>query len=125
MTIRPLVVLLALAVGVLGVGGSRQGSAASSGDYGILETFAPQSATVRLYRTANSGSSWTLVSRTGLYDTGSTQKALPYECDKTITFTSPTLGWASSFCNGGPPFLYRSTDGGADWYALARVPLPK
>ncbi len=44
MTIRPLVVLLVLAVGVLGVGSPRQGSAATSGDHGVLETFAPRSA---------------------------------------------------------------------------------
>jgi photosystem II stability/assembly factor-like uncharacterized protein len=83
------------------------------------------SSTVRLYRSADGGSSWALVSHTGLYDAGSTPGALPYGCDKTITFTSPTVGWASSYCNGGSPFLYRSGDGGAQWHALARVPLPQ
>ncbi len=83
------------------------------------------SESVALYRTSDGGSSWRLVSRTGLYDKGSTPRALPYGCDKTITFTSPTVGWAASFCNGGSPYLYTSRDGGAHWHALAPVPLPK
>jgi photosystem II stability/assembly factor-like uncharacterized protein len=83
------------------------------------------SATVRLYRSGDGGSSWTLVSRTGLYDTGSTPRALPYGCDKTISFTSATVGWAASFCNGGSPYLSRSRDGGARWHALPPVPLPQ
>lgn len=45
MTIRPLVVLAALAACMLGFGGSRQGSAAISSDHGIFEAFVPQSAT--------------------------------------------------------------------------------
>ncbi len=83
------------------------------------------SSTVRLYRTSDGGSSWTLVSRTGLYDADSTPGALPYDCDKRIAFTSPTVGWAASTCLGGSPPPYRSADGGARWHALARVALPK
>jgi photosystem II stability/assembly factor-like uncharacterized protein len=82
------------------------------------------SSTLRLYRTSDGGSSWRLVSRTGLYDTGSTAGALPYRCDKTITFTTRTTGWAASVCSGGSPYLFRSDDGGARWHALARIPLP-
>jgi photosystem II stability/assembly factor-like uncharacterized protein len=83
------------------------------------------SETVHLYRTSDGGSSWTLVSRTGLYDAGSTPGALPYRCDKTIAFTAARVGWAAGYCNGGAPRLYRSTDGGSRWQALAPVPLPK
>ncbi len=83
------------------------------------------SSTVRLYRTSDGGSSWTLVSRTGVYDSRSTRDALPYGCDKTIAFTSLTVGWAASVCAGGPPPLYESADGGAHWRKLAPVPLPK
>jgi virginiamycin B lyase len=83
------------------------------------------SSTVRLYRTSDGGSTWRLVSRTGLYDVGSTRDALPYGCDKTITFTSPTVGWTSSFCAGTSAYLYASKDGGSHWHALPRVPPPK
>jgi len=83
------------------------------------------SSTVRLYRTFDGGSTWTLVSRTGLYDSGSTPGALPYGCDKTITFSSLTVGWAASVCIAGSPPLYESEDGGAHWRKLAQVPLPK
>jgi photosystem II stability/assembly factor-like uncharacterized protein len=79
---------------------------------------------VRLYRTSNGGSSWTLVSRTNLVGGSSTPGSLPSACDKAVTFTSPTVGWATSACAFWPPFIYRSTDGGAHWNALARIPRP-
>jgi photosystem II stability/assembly factor-like uncharacterized protein len=82
------------------------------------------SASVALHRTTDGGLTWTLVSHTAVPPAASTRGALPFGCDKTITFTSPTVGWASSFCNGGSPYLYRSGDGGAHWRPFAQVPLP-
>jgi photosystem II stability/assembly factor-like uncharacterized protein len=83
------------------------------------------SSTVRLYRTSDGGSTWTLVSRTGLYEKDSTPAALPYGCDKTLAFSSLTVGWAASICAGGLSPLYESADGGAHWQKLEPVPLPK
>ncbi len=81
------------------------------------------SETVELYRTASGGQSWTLVSRTG-FGAGaqSTPGALPFGCDKTISFTSAQVGYAALYCNGGTPYLYRSTDAGSRWQPLGRVP---
>lgn len=80
---------------------------------------------VELYRTSDGGSTWTLVSRTSLTNSSSsTPGALPGGCDKGISFTSPTVGWANSFCNGGDPYLYMSSDAGTTWHPLASPPLP-
>ena len=80
---------------------------------------------VTLSRTTAGGATWALVSRTGAPSGGrSTPGSLPSSCDKTITFTSPSGGWASSWCNGGSAVLYTTKDGGSRWYALSTVPLP-
>jgi photosystem II stability/assembly factor-like uncharacterized protein len=79
---------------------------------------------VSIYRTTNGGSSWQLVSRTAVDPDPSTAGALPFGCDKTLTFTSPTEGFASSFCNGGAPYLDVSSDSGAHWQPLSPVPFP-
>lgn len=83
------------------------------------------SESVELYRTSNGGRSWTLVSRTspGL-GAPSTPEALPFGCDKTITFTSAHIGYAASYCNGGPAYLYKSVDAGSHWQTLGPVPPP-
>jgi hypothetical protein len=75
------------------------------------------SATVWIYQTLDGGSTWVLVSHTGLYGQGSTPDSLPYACDKTITFTSATIGWASSDCDSGSSYFYMSSDGGSQWEA--------
>jgi photosystem II stability/assembly factor-like uncharacterized protein len=80
---------------------------------------------VKLFRTTDGGYTWTLVSETGLPGVApSTPDSLPFGCDKSITFTSPTVGWASSYCNGGSAFLYTTEDAGSRWYPLSTVPLP-
>jgi len=83
------------------------------------------SSTVWLYRTSDGGSTWRLVSHTGLPGAGSTPGALPYNCTKTINFTSPRIGWAAQFCNGGRARLYMTTDAGARWRQLAVPGLPR
>ena len=83
------------------------------------------SETVALFRTATGGATWNQASHTGLYDKSSTPGAMPFACDKTIAFTSPMVGWAAQYCNGGDPRLYLSNDGGSRWKPLAPVTLPK
>ena len=77
---------------------------------------------VGLYGSGDGGATWRLLSRTTGDGTPSTAHALPFGCDKSLTFTSQTVGWASSFCNGGPPYLETSTDGGARWQPEQAVP---
>jgi photosystem II stability/assembly factor-like uncharacterized protein len=82
------------------------------------------SMSVELYRTADGGVTWQLISRTTGDGTQETPDALPFGCDKSLTFTSPTVGWASSLCNGGQPYLETSADGGVRWRPLTPVSFP-
>lgn len=81
------------------------------------------SMSVDIYRTVDGGATWRLISQT-TGDSTATAGALPFECGKSLTFTSPNVGWASSFCNGGQPYLETSADGGARWHPVTPVPLP-
>jgi len=82
------------------------------------------SESVTLWRTYSGGTAWTLASRTPAGDEEGTPGALPFGCDKSVTFTSPTVGWAPFFCNGGTPDLYKTTDAGATWHPTTAPPLP-
>jgi photosystem II stability/assembly factor-like uncharacterized protein len=77
---------------------------------------------VSLYSTQDAGATWHRVSRTTGDGTEETVDHLPFGCDKSLTFTSQTVGWASSFCAGGQPYLGTSKDGGARWHAVSPVP---
>jgi photosystem II stability/assembly factor-like uncharacterized protein len=81
---------------------------------------------VDLYRTTDAGHHWTLVtssaSATDLAPTSS--GILPFACDKSFSFQTPTLGWVSLSCGGGAVAAYRSTDAGAEWSPVAFSPQP-
>jgi photosystem II stability/assembly factor-like uncharacterized protein len=79
---------------------------------------------VELYRTSDGGVTWQLISRTTGDGTQQTPDPLPFWCDKSLTFISQTVGWASSLCNGGQPYLETSTDGGVRWHPATPVPFP-
>ena len=79
---------------------------------------------VRIYRTLDGGATWDLVSQTAVPEATSTPDALPFGCDKGLTFTSAKAGWASTACAAGQPALYNSDDGGARWVQLPDVPVP-
>ncbi len=83
------------------------------------------SESVDLSRTTDGGATWTRVSRSGVPGNWpGTPAAIPFGCDKSVTFTSPTVGWSPFWCNGGRSALYRSTDGGSTWHAVPAVPYP-
>lgn len=73
---------------------------------------------VEIYRTADGGVTWGLVSKTDLTSTANPPGSLPGGCDKTLTFTSPQIGWASYLCNGGTAPLFKTSDGGNQWTPL-------
>lgn len=73
-----------------------------------------------LYRSDDGGRTWRFVSRTDV--SGRRPRALPFGCDKNgFGFATASRGWAGGYCPGGPPFLYRTDDGGRSW---RRQPLP-
>ena len=80
---------------------------------------------VDLWRTTDGGSQWALASRTGAGDVNGTPNAIPFGCDKSVVFTTPTEGWAPLFCAGGTPSLYKSTDAGTTWRPNPSPPLPR
>lgn len=68
-----------------------------------------------LYTSSDGGHAWRLVSRTSVNGTRR-PGPLPFGCDKSgFGFSTPTLGWAGGYCAGGPPFFYRTDDGGHSW----------
>jgi photosystem II stability/assembly factor-like uncharacterized protein len=88
------------------------------------------SESVDLWHTSDGGITWTRASRSTFAGTGapkSTPDAIPIGCDKSVTFTSPTVGWSPFVCSAGSGRatpLYQSTDGGSTWHALPEVPFP-
>ncbi len=72
---------------------------------------------IGLYRTVDGGLHWQEVSVTGPPSLLPTPDSLPFGCEKAITFTSPTVGWAGLTCAGYVDHLYETTDAGARWVA--------
>jgi photosystem II stability/assembly factor-like uncharacterized protein len=79
---------------------------------------------VWIYRTLDGGDTWNLVSQTAAAPASSTPGALAFGCDKAVTFTSPAVGWASTACAAGVPYLYTSDVAGGRWQQLPHVPVP-
>jgi photosystem II stability/assembly factor-like uncharacterized protein len=67
---------------------------------------------VTIYRTTTGGRTWRRASSNG---TSPTPDPIPFACDKSVTFTSPTDGFAASICNGGGGYIYATSDGGSRW----------
>ena len=67
---------------------------------------------VTIYRTTTGGRTWRRASSNG---TSPTPDSIPFACDKSVTFTSPTDGFAASICNGGGGYIYATSDGGSRW----------
>jgi photosystem II stability/assembly factor-like uncharacterized protein len=79
---------------------------------------------VRVYRTTDGGSHWSLTAQSPPMNSTSSA-GIPVGCDKTgITFVSAAAGWMSSDCAAGlSGELLVSRDGGVTW-APQRLPVP-
>jgi photosystem II stability/assembly factor-like uncharacterized protein len=84
---------------------------------------AMQQEAAALWRTANGGTTWSLVAETPpLGQPTSGSATLPTTCGKTgLAFVSAQVGWITGFCNDLSYAVLVSTDGGAHW---ASQPLP-
>jgi hypothetical protein len=81
---------------------------------------------VWIFRTLDGGAHWVLMSYTGSLDgvTSGTRGALDKGCDKTgLTFTSPTVGFATFACEGDATLYSRTDDSGRSWQTID-VPRP-
>jgi photosystem II stability/assembly factor-like uncharacterized protein len=81
---------------------------------------------VNLYRTTDGGRHWELVSTSAspTDPRAASATVLPFGCDKSFSFQSPTLGWVSFSCGDGAVEAYRSTDAGAEWSPVTFSPQP-
>lgn len=61
------------------------------------------SGTLRIYRSANNGRTWTI------------QKIYTTETLRSLTFTNPTTGWIA-LSRGGEGTLLHTTDSGRTWH---------
>jgi photosystem II stability/assembly factor-like uncharacterized protein len=81
---------------------------------------------VNLYGSTDGGQHWELVSSSAspANPTPASGAILPFGCDKSFSFQSPTLGWVSFSCGDGAVEAYRSTDAGAEWSPVTFSPQP-
>ncbi len=77
-----------------------------------------------VYRTTTAGRTWREVSHNDPSSEKSSPDPIPFGCDKSVAFTSPTGGFASSYCNGGGGYIYATTDGGSRWHQQLSLPAP-
>jgi len=72
---------------------------------------------VVIYRSTDGGRRWSLVARTpSLVGSGVGLGGLTTYCDKSgLVFASPSDGWLTEYCNGGPPGFLTTHDGGSSW----------
>ena len=72
---------------------------------------------VAVLASSNGGASWKLIAESGDPSTGQPgPSGISFSCDKQgAVFATPTVGFLSQECAGGPLAIYRTTDGGFRW----------
>jgi photosystem II stability/assembly factor-like uncharacterized protein len=80
---------------------------------------------VSLYHSSDGGLTWQLISEPQYGQRPATPGSLPDGCIKSgILFNSPSGGWATGNCPGGPMFFFHSKDGGQTWQRVS-LPVPQ
>jgi photosystem II stability/assembly factor-like uncharacterized protein len=79
---------------------------------------------VTIYRSTDGGRRWHLESRSPMLRAPGAAGGLPAACDKFVSFSTPSEGWAAAVCAVGMPPLYESTDAGRTWVCRQVGPLP-
>lgn len=76
---------------------------------------------VAVLRSVDGGASWSRVADTGDPTTASpSPSGLAFRCDKgAAVFGSKNVGLLPVECAGGPPYIYRTHDGGAHWTSIS------
>lgn len=79
------------------------------------------SSAMAVLRSVDGGASWSRVADTGDPTTASPgASGLAFSCDKSAAaFGSKTLGLLPVECAGGPPYIYRTHDGGVHWTSIS------
>jgi len=86
----------------------------------ISSGYAAGSQAVAVLRSSDAGVTWSLVAKSTAPD--STQpgaSGIDFGCDKgAATFGNAVVGLLPAICAGGPPYIYRSVDGGDHWRSV-------
>lgn len=78
---------------------------------------------VAILRSIDGGATWIVIAESNDPTTGQGTNGIEFGCDKgAVTFGSVSVGLLTTTCAGGPPTIYRTTDGGYHWH---EGPLPQ
>ena len=80
---------------------------------------------VAIVRSTDGGANWTVVAQSNDPTTNQGKSGIEFGCDKgAAVFGNTEVGLLTTYCAGGPPLVYRTTDGGYTWRgeSLPNVP---
>jgi photosystem II stability/assembly factor-like uncharacterized protein len=107
-------------------GGTVQFAGPRHGWLSLSGGVAAGSSGLRIFVTADGGTTWQPLMVTSPTPGASTPGALPFGCDKgTPAFATRALGYIGGVCAGGAPFFYATADGGRTWRRQTLPGMPR
>ena len=80
---------------------------------------------VVILRSVDGGATWVAVAQSNDPTTGQGTSGIDFGCDKgAVVFGTSSVGFLTTYCAGGPPLMYRTTDGGYHWQGESLPQLP-